>query len=74
MIRRGKDMKTKGLIVINDIPVICAECMACQTAASGKFLFCGVEKKMVYNAKPGWCPIMPLSKEVEMQLFKEGKC
>lgn len=47
----------KGYIVIDDIPVICAECDF--SSIWGEYLRCGVLHKTCYNAKPKWCPIKP---------------
>ena len=61
----------KGIIVIEDIPVICAECKRAEVWSNK--LYCLEEDRIIHNSKPDWCPIKPMSKEVEMQLFREGK-
>ena len=49
----------KGYIIIDDIPVICAECNF--ASFGGKYIRCEAVNKTCYNAKPKWCPIKPLS-------------
>ena len=61
----------KGIIVIEDIPVICAECERAEVWSNK--LYCLEEDRIIHNSNPDWCPIKPMSKEVEMQLFREGK-
>lgn len=63
----------KGIIVVDDIPVICAECDFASLKCDGKYIWCDVKKEFCNNSKPDWCPIKPMSKENEMQLFREGK-
>lgn len=47
----------KGIIVVDDIPVICAECNFANLTQNKKYFRCDVNGKIVYNAKPDWCPI-----------------
>ena len=56
----------KGIIVIDDIPVICAECNFANLTQNKKYFRCDVNGKIAYNAKPDWCPIkeMPSRKQV----------
>ena len=61
----------KGFIVVDDIPVICAECERVEIWSYK--LYCLEEDRVIHNSKPDWCPIKPMNKEVEMQLYKEGK-
>ena len=61
----------KGFIVVDDIPVICAECERAEIWSYK--LYCLEEDRVIHNSKPDWCPIKPMSKEVEKQLFREGK-
>lgn len=49
----------KGIILVDEIPLICAECAFSQITQSGSHLFCGVKNKVIYNSKPDWCPIKP---------------
>ena len=60
---------TKGIIVVDEIPLICAECAFSQITQSGNHLFCGVKNKVIYNSKPDWC----LIKEIPVRL-EELKC
>lgn len=48
----------KGYIIIDDIPVICAECNF--ASFRGDYIRCEAVNKTCYNAKPKWCPIKPL--------------
>lgn len=59
----------KGIIVVDDIPVICVECSFSHITQTGKHLFCGAKNKIIYNSKPDWCPI----KEIPVRL-EELKC
>lgn len=73
----------KGIIVVN-MPTGCYKCDCSitkewQNSMSGEH-YCGIVDRKVSDywnhepsLKPDWCPIKPISKEVEMQLFKEGK-
>ena len=61
----------KGIIVVDDIPVICAECERAEIWSYK--LYCLEEDRVINNSKPDWCPIKPMSNEVKMQLYKEGK-
>lgn len=56
----------KGIIVVDDIPVICAECNFANLTQNKKYFRCDVNGKISYNAKPDWCPIkeMPSRKQV----------
>ena len=79
----------KGIIVLDDIPRSCFGCPMCYYAEDmslGQFKFerlyrCKLESEdvgQVYledicHTKPDWCLIKPMSKEIEMQLFREGK-
>lgn len=58
---------TKGIIVLNDIPVICAECDFASLKCSGKYLWCNIKKEFCNSSKPDWCPIkeMPEKKEIK---------
>lgn len=47
----------KGIIVVDDIPVICAECNFANLTQNKKYFRCDVNGKIAYNAKPDWCPI-----------------
>lgn len=47
----------KGIIVIEDIPVICAECNFANLTQDKKCFRCDVNGKIVYSGKPDWCPI-----------------
>lgn len=49
---------TKGIIVVDNIPVICAECH--RVEIRGNNLFCSECQKLIYNAKPDFCPIKPI--------------
>lgn len=48
---------SKGIIIVDDIPVICAECNLATVTQNGKYLRCEAKNKVIYNAKPDWCPI-----------------
>lgn len=63
----------KGIIVVDDITVICAECDFASLKCDGKYMWCDVKNEFCNNSKPDCCPIKLMSKEVEMQLFREGK-
>ena len=47
----------KGIIVLDDIPVICAECNFATITPSKECLRCEAKNRIIYNAKPDWCPI-----------------
>ena len=47
----------KGIIVVDDIPVICAECDFAHLTQNKQYFHCDAKNKTVYNAKPDWCPI-----------------
>lgn len=53
-------MISKGIILVDDIPVICAECDYASLKNNGENLWCDVKHKFCYNAKPNWCPIQPM--------------
>lgn len=53
-------MISKGIILVDDIPVICAECNLASLKNNGGNIWCGVKQKFCYNAKPKWCPIRPI--------------
>ena len=57
----------KGIIVVDDIPVICAECNFANLTQNKKYFRCDVNGKIAYNAKPDWCTIkeMPEKKEIK---------
>ena len=57
---------TKGIIVLDDIPVICAECDFATLKCNGKYIWCDVKREFCNNSKPDWCPIkeMPSRKQV----------
>lgn len=48
---------TKGIIVLDDIPVICAECDFATLKCNGKYIWCDVKREFCNNSKPDWCPI-----------------
>lgn len=50
----------KGIIVLDDIPVICAECSMATVTSNKQYLRCEVKNRIIYNAKPDWCPIKPI--------------
>lgn len=56
----------KGIIVLDDIPVICAECNFATITPNKECLRCEAKNRIIYNAKPDWCPIkeMPSRKQV----------
>ena len=51
----------KGIIVIEDIPVICAECKRAEVWSNK--LYCLEEDRIIHNSKPDWCPIKNARKE-----------
>ena len=55
----------KGIIVMDDIPVICAECNFATITPNKECLRCEAKNRIIYNAKPDWCPIkeIPARKE-----------
>lgn len=61
----------RGIILVEYIPDFCCTC----DYASNEI--CRINERDIdvdpYTDRPEWCPIKPLSKEVEMQLFREGK-
>lgn len=73
----------KGIIVV-DIPEHCLDCDFCREINEGIEACCEISIdpddeecwRMIEDycqSKPNWCPIKHLSKEVEMQLFREGR-
>ena len=50
-------MMAKGIIVLDDIPVICAECDFATITPNKGYLRCEAKNRIIYNAKPNWCPI-----------------
>ena len=73
----------KGIIVLDEIPNNCFHCRLKKRPAGMSFpedMVCGVAEQSVFQykphningTKPDWCPIKPMSKEVEKQLFREG--
>ena len=48
----------KGFIVVDDIPVICAECERAEIWSYK--LYCLEEDRVIHNSKPDWCPIKPV--------------
>lgn len=75
----------KGIIFINNIPQNCFYCKFKKRPFGFSFeedMICEVTGQSVYQYKPhnifgnkpDWCPIKPLSKEVEMQSFCCGTC
>ena len=69
----------KGIIVVDKVPHTCQHIrgnkedgcpfggMVCQICNTD------VMKHVKNGTKPDWCPIKIMSKEVEMQLLREGK-
>ena len=55
----------KGIIVVDDIPVICAECNFANLTQNKKYFRCDVNGKIAYNAKPDWCPIKGIPVRLE---------
>lgn len=53
---------SKGIIVMDDIPVICAECSFAHLTQNKQYFRCDVKNKTIYNAKPDWCPIQEMPK------------
>ena len=51
---------TKGIIVLDDIPVICAECNFATITPNKECLRCEAKNRIIYNAKPDWCPVRVL--------------
>lgn len=52
----------KGIIVLDDIPVICAECNFATITPNKECLRCEAKNRIIYNAKPDWCPIQEMPK------------
>lgn len=59
---------------INDVPVICAECD--HVKIIGNYLFCEKKHKMVYEAKPTWCPLPKLfvHEQITLADLLKGSC
>lgn len=53
---------SKGIIVVDDIPVICAECDFASLKCSGKYLWCNIKKEFCNSSKPDWCPVQEMPK------------
>ena len=47
----------KGIIVIDDIPVICVECDFATLKCNGKYIWCDAKREFCNNSKPDFCPI-----------------
>lgn len=54
---------SKAILVMDDIPVICAECNFAEI--KGNNLYCIARLKMCYNSKPSWCPLKELPRKYE---------
>lgn len=68
----------KGIIVLDEIPKNCRNIRGDKNGCPLGGMFCqmcdtDVMEHVVHGTKPDLCPIKPLSKEVEIQLFREGK-
>lgn len=50
----------KGIVVVDDIPVICAECDFATITPNKECLRCEAKNRIIYNAKPDWCPVRVL--------------
>ena len=61
---------SKGIIAIDDIPVICAECYRAEI--HGDNLFCSERQRLIYNAKPDWCPIKPVPERAYHENYCDG--
>lgn len=55
----------KGVIVLDNIPAICAECNFASLKHNQKYTWCDVKQRMCYSAKPDWCPIRKIPEELE---------
>lgn len=62
----------KGIIVIDDIPVICAECDFATLKCNGKYIWCDAKREFCNNSKPNWCPIKPLPKRAYRENYCDG--
>lgn len=52
------------MFVINNVPVICAECRKTKVLPNGN-LYCEEKRKEIaYGSKPTWCPLPPLVEEI----------
>lgn len=74
MINKRNQM-SKGIIVVDDIPVICAECDFASLKINGQYIWCNVKREFCNNAKPDWCPIQPIpeKKPLSGDVSNEGK-
>lgn len=72
----------KGIIVLDDIPENCMVCpietctkdmYGYETSYECPFEYKGYTGEFHRSKRADWCPIKPMSKEVEMQLFREGR-
>ena len=67
------EIMAKGFVLV-DVPESCQECkIKPVTAYSCIVAHRDVYKYCIKGQKPDWCPIKMLSKDTEMQLFREGK-
>lgn len=55
----------KGIIVLDDIPAICAECNFAAITPNKEYLRCEAKNRIIYNAKPDWCPIKGIPVRLE---------
>ena len=62
----------KGIIVLDDIPVICAECSMSTVTPNKQYLRCEVKNRIIYNAKPDWCPINPMPQRAYHENYCDG--
>lgn len=69
----------KGIIVLDEVPEKCNKCRFwfAKATVPVEYRCMGLQIEITENEltkeKPDWCPIKSMSKEVEMQLFREGK-
>lgn len=68
----------KGIIVVDEIPGNCRNIRGDKNGCPYGGMFCQIKIEDVMEhvksgTKPDWCPIKPMSNEVKMQLFREGK-
>lgn len=68
----------KGIIVV-DVPENCRNIRGDEKGCPFGGMACQIKQEDVMKhvsegTKPDWCPIISVSKEMEMQLFMEGKC
>ena len=65
----------KGIVVVDDIPVICAECDFAHLTQNKQYFHCDAKNKTVYNAKPDWCPIRLLPERAHHEDYCDnGRC